>query len=281
MIAPTRALIVEDHDHWVDLLSKAARRAGASEVITCKNLEEVREALRKTRFDVALLDIGLDPDDDLNSDGIKALEQIRAMDGPSTRCVLVSGWQGGDRMTVLSEAQRKHDTDWGCMKEQYEARKLIAKLTELLEQAATLRLSQTTPMQNLGAGGTQVNPLRFERELLDALSPSLGVQTLYTLTAQLLKSAIPLIAMDPAAPMRRGQGGSCTGLYWSRALGTPVAVGLAPAGAWPDDESIVPGDLARLLPADVQPDVIETVPERNVVGRLWELTGLGRDKFPG
>ena len=62
MISPTRALIVEDHDHWVDLLSKAARRAGASEVVSCKNLAEVHDALRKTRFDVALLDIGLDPD---------------------------------------------------------------------------------------------------------------------------------------------------------------------------------------------------------------------------
>ena len=77
MKAPTRALVVEDIEAWVYILDRAARRAGASEVVVCQNLQMVRDALRSARFDVAILDIGLDPDDDLNSDGIKALEAIR------------------------------------------------------------------------------------------------------------------------------------------------------------------------------------------------------------
>ena len=49
MKAPTRALIVEDHDTWVSILDRAARRAGASEVVACEDLPAVKEALRRAR----------------------------------------------------------------------------------------------------------------------------------------------------------------------------------------------------------------------------------------
>lgn len=278
MKAPTRALIVEDIDTWVYTLDRAARRAGASEVVVCENLQLVKDALRSARFDVAILDVGLDPDDDLNSDGIKALEAIREIDGGGTRCVLVTGWQGGDRMDLQARAQQEHGVDWAYMKENYEAHTVIAKLTELLEQAPARRLSQTTPMANLCA---DVEPYHFESQLLGALSPNGGVQTLYSLVSRLFSSAIPVIAMHPAVPMEKGPDGVWIGLYWSRALATAVAVGLAPAVGWQGDESSVPTDLLRLLPAGVVPDLIERVRERNVQGRLWELPGLDRDEFLG
>jgi CheY-like chemotaxis protein len=277
--APTRALVVEDIDTWVYTLSRAARRAGASDVVACENLEEVKEALRRARFDIAILDVGLDPDDDLNSDGIKALEAIRAVDGPSTRCVLVTGWQG-DRLDLHADAQRKHGVDWAYMKERYEALTVIGKLTELLEQASERRLSQTSGMQNLDAFGAVLDPRVFERQLIDALSPTGGVQTLYWLVHRLLSSAIPLIARDPAHPMARGADGVCVGLYWSRALATAVAVGLDRADPLQEDDHVIPAELAKALPPDAVPDLIERVRERNIRGRLWEIPDLDRNEFP-
>ena len=278
MKAPTRALVIEDIEAWVYTLDRAARRAGASEVVVCENLQMVRDALRSARFDVAILDVGLDPDDDLNSDGIKALEAIRTMDGGGTRCILVTGWQGGDRMSLQADAQQKFGVDWAYMKEKYEAHTVIAKLTELLEQAPERRLSLTTPMANLCASA---EPYHFQDQLLDALSPKGGAQTLYSLASRLLSSAIPIIAMHPAMPMEKGPDGVLIGVYWSRALAAAIAVGLAPAVGWQGDESSVPSDLGRLLPAGVVPDLIESVRERNIQGRLWELPGLDRDTFPG
>jgi ActR/RegA family two-component response regulator len=275
--APTRALIVEDIETWVYTLDRAARRAGASEVVVCKNLQMVRDALRNARFDVAILDVGLDPDDDLNADGIKALEAIRQVDKGSTRCVLVTGWQGGDRMDLQADAQQKFGVDWAYMKEKYEAHALIAKLSELLEQAPTRRLSEMTPMENLSAS---VQPWQFEDQLIKGLSPNGGVNTLYSLASRLLSSVIPFVAMRPDAPMEPGPDGMRTGLYWSRALATAIAVGLAPAVGWPGDEAGVPAGLQRLLPAGVVPDLIDSARERNVQGRLWELPGLDRNKFP-
>lgn len=278
MKAPTRALIVEDIENWVYTFDRAARRAGASEVVVCSNLQTVTDALRKARFDVAILDIGLDPDDDLNADGIKALEAIREMDGGGTRCVLVTGWQGGDRMDLQAHAQLNYGIDWAYMKEKYEAHAVIAKLTELLEQAPERRLSHTTPMANLCADAA---PFHFEAQLIGGLSPNGGVKTLYTLTARLLSSAIPIVAMHPEMPMEKGANGLMVGLYWSRALSTALAVGLAPAGGWQEEESTVPSDLAHLLPRGVTPDRIESFKERNVQGQLWELPGISRDAFPG
>jgi ActR/RegA family two-component response regulator len=275
--APTRALIVEDIDTWAYTLDRAARRAGASEVVVCESLPMVREALRKARFDVAILDVGLDPDNDLNSDGVKALEAIRDIDGLTTRCVLVTGWQG-DRMDLQADVHQKFGIDWAYMKERYEAHAVIAKLTELLEKAPARRLSLATPMANLCAN---VEPFLFEDKLVNALRPDGGMQTLYGLVSQLLTSAIPIVAMHPEAPMKKGADGVWTGLYWSRALASAVAVKLAPAEVWEHDEGSVPSDLIRLVQGDVAPDLIEDVQELNSHGRLWELPGLARDKFPG
>ena len=274
MKAPTRALIVEDIESWVYMLDRAARRAGASEVVVCENLQAVNDALRHARFDVAILDVGLDPDDDLNSDGIRALEAIRKMDGGGTRCILVTGWRG-DRMDLQADAQQRFGVDWAYMKEKYEAHTVIAKLTELLEQAPERRLSQTTPMHNLCA---DMEPWRFESLLIDSLSPKDGMPTLYSLVSRLLSSAIPVIAMHPAKPIEKGPAGyvtACTGagrwlprslLAWRRLAGRTMRV-----------RSPRPGTCRRAASARPHRDVRE----RNVQGRLWELPGVDRDDFPG
>jgi CheY-like chemotaxis protein len=276
--APTRALVVEDIDAWCYILDRAARRAGASEVVVCKDLADVKEKLREARFDVAILDVGLDPHDDLNSDGIKALEMIRKVDGGSTRCLLITGWQGGDRLDLQADAQQRFGVDWAYMKEKYEAHAVIAKLTELLEKASERRLSYTTPTASLCS---HVPQFQFESQLLGALSPAGGVQTLWALASRLLASAIPMIAMDPDRPMSQKSGGVWTGLYWSRALAAAIAVGIAKTGGWPGDESSLPSEVRRLLPADLEPDLIESVRERNIEGRVWELPGFDRNEFAG
>jgi hypothetical protein len=276
MRAPTRALVVEDIESWVFTLSRAARIAGASEVKVCENLDQVKDALRVARFDVAILDVGLDPDDDVNADGIAALEMIRKMDGDETRCVLVTGWQGGDRLDLQSEAQRTYGIDWAYMKEKYDAHALIAKLSELLEEAGERRPPQTTPMENLGA---KVEAWRFQGQLLESISPKGGVQTLFSAVFRLVSSAIPLLALQPTQPMETGPDGASVGVYWSRSLATAVAVGLASARSWPDKKTDIPVNLRRFLPAGVRPDLIEQAKERDLRGWLWELPGVGRDRF--
>jgi len=275
MRTPTRALIVEDIDSWVYTLSRAARRSGASEVVVCDSLGAVREALREARFDIALLDVGLDPADDQNEDGTAALEMIRAVDGGSTRCILVTGWQGGDRLDLMAMTQQKYGLDWAFSKEKYDSHAMIDKLTELLEQAPARRLSLSTPMGNLSG---RVEPFLFEGQLLDALSPGGGVQTLYSLTSRLIGPVIPLVPTNPDAPMRAGSAGSWFGMYWSRALSSALAIVLERANST-TAENENPLEWGDVVPAGAAPELIGVEAVRDLQGRLYELPGIGRDSF--
>jgi DNA-binding response OmpR family regulator len=276
---PTRALVVEDTESWVFTLSRAAREAGASELVVCDNLQAVRQELRRARFDIAVLDIGLDPNDDVNADGVAVLNMIRETDGDGTGCVLVTGWQGGDRMALQAEAQEKYGVDWAYMKEHYDADALIAKLTELLEQAAEHhRRSPMTPMGNLSGS---MEAFLFEANLLKTISPSGGVRTLYSAAASLVGSAAPLVPMYPDSPMKVTPDGFMVGLYWSRALATAVAVALASVDAWPQDDGDPVENLGQIIPAGVIPGLIERVRDRNVLGWLWKLPDCDRDSFTG
>lgn len=278
MIAPSRALVVEDIDSWVYTLTRAARIAGASEVIRCPSLRAVRDTLLSYRFDIAILDIGLDPDNDVNADGIRALEAIREADGDSTRCVLVTGWQGGDRMALQSQAHLDHGVDYAFMKEKYDGPVVIGKLTELLAKAPERRQAQGTAMASLCA---KVDPpFRFEAWLLDALSPVGGIPTVYTLVTRLVGSVTPAVASHPDMPLEKGADGICAGVYWSRALGCAIGVALAPATAWAGNTAALPAILARTLPDEVVPDLLAKDHERNIAGRIWEMPGIDRNQFP-
>jgi len=135
---------------------------------------------------------------------------------------------------------------------------------------------QTTPMENLCAG---MEAWRFEGEMVGALSPKDGMKTLYSVVSRLLSNAIPLTARDPAMPMEKGPGGVLVGVYWSRALSTAVAVALAPASGWQDDNT-TPPDLRHLMPGTVVPELIDSARERNVEGWLFELPQLSIEQFP-
>lgn len=275
MKEPTRVLVVEDIEAWVATLSRAAVRAGASEVVVCESLTMVKDALRRARFDVAILDIGLDPADDYNADGIKVLEAIRKKDGGGTRCILVTGWQG-DRMDLQAGAQRKYGVDWAFMKEKYESRAVIARLAELLQEAPAHRLFLPAPIANLSA---RMEPDQFESWLLDVISPVGGMQTISSAVRGLISSAIPLVSMRPGSPMKANRDGVLVGVYWSRALAAAVAIGLASADSPARDEGNPVVDLTPFVTTRVTPDLIEHVSEHNVLGWLWELPELDRDDF--
>lgn len=179
-------------------------------------------------------------------------------------------------MDLQARAQQNYGVDWAYMKQKYEAHAVIAKLTELLERAAERRLSITTPMANLGA---DMDAHRFENQLLTAISPNSGISTLYAAVSRLISSAIPLVARQPDRPMTESAEGVWVGVYWSRALASAVAVGLASTNIVQNDDNEAPVALDAFVPAGVTPDLIERVRERNVLGWVWELPGLDRSEF--
>jgi DNA-binding response OmpR family regulator len=277
MNAPTRAIIVEDVEAWMFSFQRAARLAGISETYACSNLGQVREALRQARFDIAILDLGLDPDDDLNSEGAEALEMIRSQDGPATQVVLVTGWQGGDRMSMQSSLTNRFGVDWAYMKDRYEANDLIEKLSELLTQTRSRQAG--APVAPMGDLEGEADSMRFQSDLLGRLKPTGGVETLFTLVGHLLSPVVPLIASTPQQPMVYGPDATCLGVYWSRALAAAVAVELSSRPDSAKDEDALDTVRQRL---GIDRVVLQSrASQKNLVGRLWELPGLERIEFPG
>lgn len=279
MKTPTRALVVEDVDDWSTVLERAARRAGASEVVVCRDLGSLRDALRWARFDIALLDIGLDQHDDTQSDGAKALALIREIDGDGTPCVIVTGWPG-DRLDLQATLSRDFGVEWAYMKERYDAATVIGKLSELLQNAGERRIAatsmRTTPMRALAA---DVEPFVFEDQVIRRLSPTSGIETVYTLVARLLAPVLPLVPLSPREPMSTGSDGALVGVYWSRALAAAVAVELVTVDDLLDDD-VAAAHLETRLSLPQRPERLGTANQRNLVGRLWELPTLSRDRFP-
>jgi hypothetical protein len=276
--APTRALIVEDNDTWAYTFSRATGRAGIAESVGCKSLQDVEDELRVARFDIAIIDVGLDSEDDVNADGIAALKLIRQSEGDETRCVMVTGWQGGDRMDLMSFAQQKFGVDWAFMKERYDARAMIAKLTEFLEEVSSRRLFFSAP---LGCLGSSMESDQFEARLLSMISPGGGAQNLHSAVSRLVSSAFPLVAMNSDFPLTVGTDGVWTGIYWSRALASAVAIGLTATDSSGDDNNGPGAHFSPYESPDVTVKLLEHVREGNIQGWLWELRGLSRDMFAG
>ena len=282
MKAPTRAVIVEDIDSWAFNLKRVVRRAGASEVETCKNLDELHAELRRARFDIAIIDIGLDPNDNADASGVQALEMIRATDGASTRCVLVTGWQGGDRMSMQADLAARFRVEWAFMKEKFDPDTATEKLSELLDGAPQRRISGRTPMANLAAAA---EPMQFEASVLRTLAPTGGAVTLYALAETLLEPVVPLVAADPTAPLRaldeRPDGvPSLIGQYWSRARSAAVAVEFTTPPAELADHDALKLALTQAFTLPALPELLFEANRRNLLGRIWEFPGVGREFFP-
>ena len=112
------------------------------------------------------------------------------------------------------------------MKEKYDARSVIAKLTELLEGSPARRLSQATPMANLG-GNAQ--PSRSKASCSTRSPQTAGSRPSTRWRRGSSAPVLPLLAEEPALPMEKGNDGVYVGVYWSRTLSAAVAVGLARA----------------------------------------------------
>lgn len=69
-------LIVEDSESWQRNLSAYVKKAGGEPVVAA-NLGAVQDEVRKRCFDVAIVDLGLDPENDENRDGYRAVQKIR------------------------------------------------------------------------------------------------------------------------------------------------------------------------------------------------------------
>jgi DNA-binding NtrC family response regulator len=87
-----RVLIVEDMQDWRDQLQATLRRGGY-DITTVPSYGEALAELRRSPYDLALVDLRLSPADEDNRDG---MELLRDLDKAKIPAVVVTGYGGVD-----------------------------------------------------------------------------------------------------------------------------------------------------------------------------------------
>ena len=87
---PVRALVVEDDSSWRQILSEILSDMDIL-VDDASNLEEALHSLKATSHRLAVVDLSLEKDDHLNSDGLRVLTALRYSD-PDCRTILLTGF---------------------------------------------------------------------------------------------------------------------------------------------------------------------------------------------
>lgn len=104
-------LIVEDEEEWQDVYSRYAAKLGIFTIHLAEDLATAESLIDVMPFAVAFIDIGLNPNDDQNVDGLLVMEKIRSVD-EATSIVVVTGRPGRDETpTARAALKRFHALD--------------------------------------------------------------------------------------------------------------------------------------------------------------------------
>jgi CheY-like chemotaxis protein len=85
-----KVLVVDDVEDWQLTLRGMLRKIGC-EVILAGSLVEAREALRKDKVDLAVLDMRLDERDEANTEGLDLAKEIQSQ-WPDTKVIIATGY---------------------------------------------------------------------------------------------------------------------------------------------------------------------------------------------
>lgn len=220
-------LLVEDERSWAEVYERAARRSGLDAVRTADSYAAAAAAIDSMRFAVALVDIGLDVDDDRNIDGLRVMEKIRAS-GDRTSVVVITGRSGGDVLPIVRDAIKK-----------FNAYDTIAKSTLVPSELRTL-IEGGLREYELGAGEDRttlskalcgdMDQLLWDDMLLGKAVTHGGVTELYKLIDSLFAPLVPLVPTETGG-VRLTDGNLACGTFWSRGIGSGVIACFGPPNA--------------------------------------------------
>lgn len=95
-------LIVDDQDNWRLALTILLESEGY-QVSQASNYKEAKTRLRRTTFDLVVLDVRLEDQDTYNVDGLDLLNTIRAK-SPATRIIILTGYPDSLKTTPPADA---------------------------------------------------------------------------------------------------------------------------------------------------------------------------------
>jgi ActR/RegA family two-component response regulator len=268
-------LVVEDNQDWCDSYERAASRENFDTVKIAQDLAHAELYIDQMQFGVAFVDIGLNEADDRNIDGIRVLEKIRDAGDP-TSIIVVTGRSGRDVLPITRDAIMKYGAFHIVGKADIvpqDIRRLLS--TGLAKYREELTVEGLTP-ENVLRGS--VPRLHWEDQMLRTARVRDGVQGLHKFLAQLLGEYLPMLRPHGYEPVKiASDTGLAHGIFWSRAIGRPVAVVL---GGNASTDSVQAAEARRAALDQCQVgELLASTSAHGLSGDVFELKNPPRDAF--
>lgn len=268
-------LIVEDDEEWREAYSRTAAKSGVFRVKVAEDLASARALIDEIQFAVAFIDIGLDVNDDQNVDGLLVMEKIRSID-EATSIVVVTGRSGRDVMPITRAALKRFKAVDIVQKAGTEPAEIRRLLLSGLEEFEKQLKEQPSGRESLRGAKEQ----RFwDDEMLRVTHAKGGAPGFYSFIDRLLAPYVPLIGKQAGAGVHSETAtGIVHGAYWSRSIGTGVAVCFGPEGSLA--EPVRQAKDAKVLLGKYRVgEVLEEHSAHGLSGVVFALSETSRDQF--
>jgi ActR/RegA family two-component response regulator len=263
-------LIVEDEADWRAIYQRVARRLGIKEIQVAEDLASAETILRSRAFAVAVVDVGLNVEDDSNTDGLKVMALIRSL-GDATSILVVTGRSGPDAVPITRDVLRKYQAFDAIGKVPVEPNDLQRLVAEALKAYKERETNEYPAVHDVLRGN--VDPQLWDHRMIGGLQVK-GAALLYSFLARLFARFLPVVARPDAASVQLDVENSLAyGTYWSRAVGQAVVV------AFGHNSHFSTHSLPALEGYQLG-ELLHSATVGQLAGAVYALPSEARDSFP-
>jgi CheY-like chemotaxis protein len=210
-------LVVDDEQRWHGFYGEQVEPLGVGQICAVKNLADATRAIDSMRFAVAIVDVGLEEDNDRNIDGLQVMKRIRKA-GDQTSIILVTGRSGPDVLPIVRDALKKYNALDTIAKRSREVDHLGALVESGIQAYEKATSNERDALYDSLHG--DVSGYIWDDEIMRGTNIDGGAAGLYAMVEGLFGSFVPLIPETPKGVQVR-LGVAC-GAFWSRGTGQPI-----------------------------------------------------------
>jgi len=216
-MSDVKVLIVDDERSWREFYEDELRQMGVGVVRSAKNLMEAQAAVESMRFAVAVVDVGLDENDDRNVDGLQVMQRIRDA-GDQTSIIVVTGRSGRDVLPIVRDSMKRY----GALDAVAKGTLLPAELRKLVESGIETFDDAIANERRLvyDAVRGDLPQALWDDKIMRGVGIDGGAVGLYAALETLFRPFVPLLAGQPKGVQILDD--VACGVFWSRGIGRPI-----------------------------------------------------------
>jgi CheY-like chemotaxis protein len=218
-------LIVDDEAVWRDIYTDSVRKLGIDSIRAVDSLAEAKHTIDCMKFAVAIVDIGLDKNDETNVDGLSVMAKLRSVGDDDTSVIVITGRTGSDVIDVVSTSIQKYGAAATFAKGKLKPELLQSSVERALQAHREKSAIDRIPVYSVLLHGD--NQMVWDYSMMQVLGIEGGAHIFYDFLETLLKGYLPLLSSENDNIMATDlHDGIAHGAFWSRALGQAIVVSL-------------------------------------------------------